>query len=714
MQNGIRIPGIPLIHNQNIRSARAMLDTSLSGRSLDVDTFTATITTSFSLDNVSHEQAIRIQRGGTQVGVFYLDSVSQLGAQVYKLQMVSPLGLLERRGHVGGCYANKNAQELIEEICGDVSVSVEAPFNTATVNGWLPYVSPADENGAQSGTAKDNLMQVLFAINASLRADENGTLHVCNQDARTTSVIDADRIFRGSYEIEHSQPVSEIVLTEHSFADVSATATENEREVLFDGTATAGQRVIFSAPMSGLRVTGTLTITDSGANYAILGAGTGTLTGIPYLHLEREIAQAVTVGAAMNKVTISDATLVGILNSGSVMARLSAYYAQTKTLTADVLLDWERPGDVISIFDKITNSMLTATIAKISPENYSQTLRGTISALVGFLPWNEGSYTDHADVLTGSGSFIVPAGVTTLTVVLIGGGAGGGAGADGEDAPITEQAVSSPFYGGHSMVGAIYPKFPTYGKGGTGGVGGNAGNVLRATITVSPGDAIVYACGVGGAGASAGGDQETPGSDGTATTFGAASSASGDAVIYVDPSDGTTYGGEGSPGIAGGDGGGYESEEEAITPTPTRKAGGSVTYGGVTFNAGADGARRTEQSQSDGRTYVQDGSFGGGAAVGAAGVDGTDGEDPLPVANWHAIGGGNGADAAAPETAFYGRGGAGGNGGGGGGSAGWWGRTSGTTTIAGAQQGAGLGGAGSAGGRGGDGCIIVYYRTPNA
>ena len=723
MQNGIRIPGIPLIRNHNIRSASAMLDTSLNGRSLDVDTFTATVTTSFPLNNVSHEQAIRIQRGGTQVGVFYLDSVSQLGAQLYKLQMVSPLGLLERRGHVGGCYVNKNAKDLIEEICGDVSVSVEAPFDAATVNGWLPYASPANENGAQSGTAKDNLMQVLFAINASLREDENGTLHICNLDTRTASVIDADRIFRGGYEIEHSQPVSEIVLTEHSFVDVSATATENEREVLFDGTATSGQRVIFSAPMSGLRVTGTLTITDSGANYAVLGAGTGTLTGVPYLHLEREIAQTVTGGAALNKVTISDATLVGILNSGSVISRLSAYYAQTKTMTAEVLLDWERPGDVISIFDKITNSMLTATIAKISPENYSQTLRGTISALVGFLPWNEGSYTDHADVLTGSGTFIVPAGVMTLTVVLIGGGAGGGAGEDGEDAPEASSSSSQESDGDttfYTISGGA--STPSFGEGGAHGNPGEGGRVLKATITTTPQTVFAYSCGEGGRGEKKDGTQAAEA--GGATLFDTLTSASGDATGYYDPISQTRFGGAGETGIAGGRGAGYD-KDGVLTPPPT------ITVDGVTFRPGADGESVTSGPAGVyNREYgsfqaYSSGSFGGGAASGGNGADGLNGR---ASAYWDgayglSAAGGRGADAIAPEDASeHGKGGSGGNGGGGGGSNSFtrcrnsvqypaiYDSGNMTINIASAAK----GGKGSDGGKGGDGCIIVYYRTPNA
>lgn len=714
MDNRIFVEGYRSFLNPNIQSLRAIRDVSLNGRSLDVDTLTATVADNVGALGAHIGAKIVIQRGGTRVGVYYLSSVSQIAAEIYNMQMTSPLGRLEQIGHVGGVYSGASAESLIDEICGGVSVTVEAPFDTATVTGWLPYASPADESGAQSGTAKDNLMQVLLAINASLWADEDGVLHVGNLDRRTVRAFDADTIFADGYSIEHSKPVSQIVLTDHSFV-----AAAGEASVLFDGSASAGQRVIFSEPMHSLTPTGTITITESGANYAILGAGTGTLTGVPYLHITRELTETVTVGAATNKVTISDATLVGAVNSAAVMERLKDYYTHTQTLKADVLLEWERPGNVISILDRFSNSMISATIAAISPMTFSQTLRGSIEALVGYLPWNEGAHTQQKVVLTGSGSFVVPSGVTTLTVVLIGGGGGGAAGADGTDG--TWEFTGYAFRG--------YPDLPPLGQdingvfgerglGGVAGIGGAAGKVLRATIAVSPGSTISFACGAGGAGAAAGGDQETRGADGTPTTFGAYSSANGDAIPYEDPG-GATYGGDGSAGVAGGNGAGYDNNHDACEYGAQPLPAEDVEYNGVTYHQGDHGTREYNEGYSSGelRIVVRDGSFGGGAAAGA---DGADGSDPLPLsgASNYATGGGNGADAATPAQAVYGRGGAGGNGGGGAGQLGFWARSSNWPLspypYAQSVYNPAHGGAGSAGGQGGDGCVIVYYRTLNS
>jgi hypothetical protein len=79
----------------------------------------------------------------------------------------------------------------------------------------------------------------------------------------------------------------------------------------------------------------------------------------------------------------------------------------------------------------------------------------------------------NIDVRTSTGSFTVPAGVTTLYVFASGGGGGGGAGFTDVGNPTT---------------------------GGTGGTGGQALSVL----TVTPGGSVSYTIGAGGAGANSG------------------------------------------------------------------------------------------------------------------------------------------------------------------------------------------------------------------
>lgn len=722
MKNRFRIPvkvgaidAVLIREDNDIRSAKATKDTALNGRSLDVDTMIVEFEKTGSTPVFNRSQSVRVSRGGSTIGEWFIAGISQLTKTRYRLQMTSPLGRLEQFGHKGGVYTGITAGTLITEICGIGRVVVDPVFASIELYGWLPYVSPSGANGSQTGTAKDNLLQVLFAINASVRAGADGKLYVENLPDSQQSVFSADRIYRNGYELEQSEPVSDLTLTEHSFADVSASTDPDDREEVFSGVVPAGETrtIVFSQPMSDLQPAAA--IAESGANYAIIEAGnwtetgSGAITAVPFLHVEREIAATVTAGAQKKTVSVTDATLVSATNSADVLARLVDYYQHTEKITFDAALQFEQPGDVVAFYDKISGSTISGCIEKIT-ETFSQILRGTVTALVGFTPWQTGAFTEEVEILTGSGSWQVPEGVTSLTAVIIGGGGGGAAGQNGEDAPICEQKSENGF------VGCIYPSYPTYGHGGDGGDGGNGGKILRVTLTVTPGSQIGYTCGIGGAGAAAGGAADAKGAAGTHSTFGGNDSDDGNADPYgfMDPTTGTIYGGTGAKGVNGGDGGGYNRAENALTTSPNPVPGQSVEFNGMTFQPGENGVRQTRVSVSDRRTYIQDGSFGGGAAAGSDGSDGTDAVDPLPVTNWFAIGGGDGGNAVAPPAPNFGVGGSGGNGGGGAGSAGFWARTAGTATYAETQIGAGVGGAGSAGGVGGAGCVLLYYRRPSA
>lgn len=123
-------------------------------------------------------------------------------------------------------------------------------------------------------------------------------------------------------------------------------------------------------------------------------------------------------------------------------------------------------------------------------------------------------------VLTGSGTWTAPSGVTSLGIILVGGGSGGSSGTDG-----------------------------SWSSAGDDGTPGNGGKVFASQISINALQAFSYAAGAGGA----------IGADGSATTFGAYSSANGNVYDYgyMDVNNGNVYGraGVGYPLSGTGDGG---------------------------------------------------------------------------------------------------------------------------------------------------------------
>lgn len=734
--------------NDALRSVEMNVDTSLSERSLDVDTIHAVVDTraavtpggfltSEEYQFVTHDgydfwcnigtvspaglpqnEPVRFLRGGSQYSLWFRDSVKRIGPTLYEMVMTSSLGRLAQMPHKGGIYTGELAEDVIDDICGVVPHSVAPAFANVALYGWLPYVSPSGEDDVMQGSAKDNLMQVLFALNATVRDDANGVLVIDNLSTAVSSVITEDKIYRGSASVEYEAPITEVTVLEHQYVQGT------ESRVLFDGTASNGQVIVFYEPMSGLQATG-FTILESGDNYCVLSAGTGELTGIPYMHTTREITRTVSTAPVPNAARVEDATLVSITNSADVADRLADYYAHRTRITADAIVEFEDAGDVISIYDPFDKVQRDACIESIYGLRASNVMRGSINALVGFTPWQVEPFVDRVVVLTGSGTWTPPAGVNRVEAVLIGGGDGGSAGSPGEVPEVPSTTTQTETYTDYVY---MYWGKPNGGyspaQGGAPGTPGSGGNILRISMELD-GSGIAYSSGVGGAGEEYG-EEGAAAQSGTATTFGSYSSASGSpsATGYTDPVSGVNYASSGDAGYKGGNGGGYAQVDSVWQDIP---AEGVATWTGGAKNSNyrEDDAGSTDSGRGHFEAYIY-GGYGGGAAYGANGSDGlydgtiTWNNNPVTYGRLRMSTGGNGASATAPAKASYGKGGQGGNGGG---AAGQWAHpayiynarkktlTAPSTSIVQANA-TPTAGAGSDGGEAGNGCIILYYREP--
>lgn len=728
-------------------SAKPTREQSLSCESISADTLTAVVRCNDpTIMAFVKNDPIRVWESDSDASMqtYYLRSITRTGATSYRLVAWSAVGLLAAMAHKGGIYTGQTVAEVVKEICGNVPVVVKSVFANTKLYGWLPYCQPkADRRGK---SARDNLVQVLFAIGAYLTTDLNGVLHIDALWDGASSTIGSNRMYASGGKVSYSDPISAVTVTEHQYI-----AGTDEKE-LFSGTSQQGDIITFSEPMHSLTATG-FTILESGANYAKISSGSGSLKGKTYIHNTRLVTQTVTENAAENVKSVTDATLVSLVNSSSVAKRLADYYKCRETITNGIVSGQEKPGHVVSVYHPYDKKMVSACIVSLDT-TMSGTLKSEMAALVGFLPPQPESseYFDERVLLTGSGTWTVPEGVTTYTKVLIGGGQGGKRGGKGEDgkqrtASWTERALGTLTYNWSGYLpGAIS-------KGGVGGEGGVGGKVLVETVNdATPGESIAYSCGAAGAGATTDGAE---GANGTATTMGGSSSDSGSSsdIGYTDPVTGEVFAAKGDTGIAGGDSGGCSDVSAYPNPTVSGclyvgqgiaeatdvvdedgkvwKSGAWLLYGDTQQIYGKAASANYDGNLSHGAVESSASCSGpSGAAVGANGTDSSTTnmgatawriKDGSTVTGLHAgakSGAGvNGANAAIPpkKPGAYGKGGRGGHGGGAGGCGGY--AASGKTTSSNVTQdltystgGVGTGGLGSVGGEAGDGCILIYYR----
>ena len=646
----------------------------LRADALEADTLDITVLSeSGTIRSFKKNDKVEYFRSGSRVGVYYLQSVTRVGPKLYTLSALSAVGLLIVRPHRGGIYTGQTVAEVVAEICGDIPVLVETVYRGINLYGWLPIAS-----------ARDSLVQVLFAIGAWLHTDENGTLRVQKLWDGAASIIGPGSVHAANIQVKYLDPVSSVAVTEHQY--IAGT----EDVTLFEGTAQQGDVIEFDEPAHTLTAEG-FTVLESGANYAVLSAGTGKLTGKSYVHNRRVVTRTVTEGAAENVEEIADATLVSLVNSSAVAQRMAAYYACREQLTVDVNPAAEHAGHVVSLWNEWDKQQTLACIASRETK-ISGLLKSRTSALVGFLPPQPETdeYYDERVILIGSGEWTVPEGVTSLRVVLVEHGADGLDGSSGASGGSVSLIVTDT----EAKPGGTWSRQPgAGGAGGAGGEGGLGGRILSADLDVFSGTVFAY-------------------SADTATTFGTLSAQNGSRsdAGFTDPVTGDVFGKKGDDGSAGGDGGGGGSANGSNFNPGENGTGVPPNTGG----AGSEGNyKRFEESETvykNGYLLVAGGTGGGGAAVGNNGQDAV---QPLTSG----VRAGAGANAAPPSNAVnYGCGGYGGNGGGGGGGASGLYLRHGAYLYDGTPSGTwldlagGAGGSGSTGGLGGAGCIIIYYR----
>lgn len=544
----------------------------LLSASLEVDTLTVTVECDDSTITKFQRNAQLVRYyNDDQDGTFYVQSIKRIAPKLYTITATSKVGLLSGGQHMGGIYTGNLAGDVIKDICGDVAVAVKSNISDIKLYGWLPIATP-----------RENLAQVLFATGATVKEDRDGTLRIEGLWDGMSSIISADRIYEDS-SVDYGSDVSSVSVTEHQYTE------GGELTTLFEGTAAQGDVITFSDPHYGLVATG-FTIIESGANYAKVSAGSGTLQGQPYIHNTREITRTVNADATENVKTVRDATLVSLVNSKAVAERMVNYYKCVENISAPTLYARELPGDRLGVYHPFDEAYADACL-----ESESVTLSGTLKAqeksVVGFAPIlieREITY-EYQQLIAEDATWTVPDGVTDARLVIIGGGSGGSKGSAGSNGQKGGAASASAKGGsGSSDPGSG-------GSGGTPGDPGQGGKILSVDVSVTDGNRdITVSIGSGGVG-----ETETS----SATSGGETTVAYGDMLYssangvlmdygFQDVLSGVIYGRKGDSGLAGASGGAggeytaakgnsgenLDQNTGGTGGTPSRKWGPSFVY----------------------------------------------------------------------------------------------------------------------------------------
>ncbi len=642
-----------------IRSLKLHHESGLLTDQLAIDTMTAVVR-SDTKPTLSRYAPVTVMRSGQVLGVYFDGQVKAAGYKQYSIYAESYVSLLDYNDHPGDIYSGANCGDIIAEIMGDIPYTIHPDIVALKLYGYLPYASK-----------RSNLLQILIATGAAIEKNTNGTMHITVLTDTVKGTFGDNRSFIDG-NIDDDTQVTAVQVTEHIYVAIDDEIT------LFTESFMDIRTAKFTEPVHDLSIVNG-TILESGANYAVIqGAGAVVLTGQKYRHTTQIVTRGDVLGTPADKIlTVTDATMITPLNSSAVAQRLYAYASCSRSVKTDVLVNSERSGDMVQLVNPYGDDYLSAAVHSLDL-NLSNTLRASGEFLVDYVPQGVSGGYQHRVVLTGTGSFTIPA--TEYRAILISGGQGGQAGFNGEDG---------------QLGGFVWDDDETVYDGGPGGDGGNAGiqgagaRILDITLTGTIGDTISYSCGLGGDGGATDGAAGEPGEE---TILGAHSTSSGSvrADGYTDIFTGELYA---IPGAAGHDG---------------EKGGNGAQTG--TGSPGNDTDTANGGSGGDGISLTYDKAGGGGGGGASHMGTGQDGSDAGIISDtmYSGQGGDGGSYLYAPD-AVKGNGGNGGNGGGGGGGVGGFRENDNNHHYDHGRWGPGIGGTGGPGGPGGPGLIIIYY-----
>lgn len=522
------------IQGGEVYQATSLLCDSLEIGTISVDIRTGDPETQEKLSAFKRNDKLLYYHRDKLRGTYYVESVERTSKFTFSIKANDALALLDQSNHMGGIYTGQTVGELVADIC-NIPYQVQTKFANIKLYGWLPVA-----------TRRANLAQVLFAVGASAKVDRLGVLRIEALWDGVSSNIPPNHVFWGS-SVRYESKVSEVSVLEHQY--IAGT----EEIKLFEGTTLDGDVIQFSEPAHALTASG-FTILESGANYAKVSAGTGTLTGKRYAHTTRDVRKEVTPLDVPNVVEVRDATLVSLVNSISVAERLALFYQQSQSMENTVIHEDESPGDVVT-FEHPFGGEAFGCIKHTSVAMGGALVAEEVTA-IGYKPPSSDivEIYDVRKLITTNDPIVVPDGVTKMRAVLISGGTAGQNGTDGEPGADGESAWCSAgdngeFTSDSQGVG---------GAGGNKGLGGSGGKVYSVDIEVIPGQILSPNIGLGGVASDTSGEQGSPGSATTLTVGGVvytSDDGSASPSGYTDLVTGEVFAATGQDGVDGGAGG---------------------------------------------------------------------------------------------------------------------------------------------------------------
>jgi hypothetical protein len=256
----------------------------------------------------------------------FVDKSTRKGRDLWDIETIDYIGILDSIKFTGGIYKEKNAVELLKSILTQAKV----PFRISDellqqkISGYIPIC-----------TCREAITQICFAIGAVADTSNSDRLEIYVLPSSAVKHITKDRIHQGQA-FTNNDKITEVQLTVHSYVKSGET---NEVYKAADSGTGKNIFVEFSEPLYELSISNGQIISN-GANYAVIDADANCiLSGYKYtddITVKSRQRPDLLANDIENIKSITDKTLVSFDNADKILNLCYEYITKNNYISLGI------------------------------------------------------------------------------------------------------------------------------------------------------------------------------------------------------------------------------------------------------------------------------------------------------------------------------------------------------------------------------------------
>ena len=284
-------------------------------------------------------QPIFAYYNGRLLGKYFIKNAKHENIKMWTLEATDYIGVLETIQSYGGDYRTPiTFDEYLQNILGDYYkyCDIETELKTKSIKGYIGIT-----------TVREALTHACFAVGACVSTANTDKIKIFMPTSNVKTVSE-ERIFYGG-----TTDISDIVTK----CEVSMHYTNEslDRQTLLDEKLTETTTVLFNGGYTSLAF-GNCTVVEQGANYAIVTptstTNNVTIKGYALSDFAKTISKSntdITATTKANVRRVTNSPFVTDNNASDVLNRVFNHYSKNSKLNAQIIVDTEQVGDMISL-----------------------------------------------------------------------------------------------------------------------------------------------------------------------------------------------------------------------------------------------------------------------------------------------------------------------------------------------------------------------------